>query len=200
MKRWLSLLILGGALVAHPLLAQEHEGSKAPESSGKEHEGGMEIWKVANFLLLVGILGYMIRKNGAPLLAARSREIYDGLAAGEKAQAEAQARAAAVAKRLSGLETEIAGMRDSARTERENEAERLRHDTNSEMMRIRQQVLMEIESSTKQARLEVQRHAARLAVDLAETKIRERMSPATQASLVTGFVADVSDPSRRGAR
>ena len=105
-----------------------------------------------------------------------------------------------MAKRLSGLETEIAGMRDSARTERENEAERLRHDTNSEMMRIRQQVLVEIESSTKQARLEVQRHAARLAVDLAETKIRERMSPATQASLVTGFVADMADPSRRGAR
>ena len=200
MKRWLPIAILGGALVAHPLLAQEHEGGKASESSGKEHEGGMEIWKVANFLLLVGLLGYMIRKNGAPLLAARAQEIRDGLAAGEKAQAEAQARAAAVAKRLSGLETEIARIQDSARAEREHEAERLRHDTNSEMMRIRQQVLVEIESSTKQARLDVQRHAAKLAVDLAETKIRERMSPATQASLVNGFAADLSHPSGRGAQ
>ena len=200
MKRWVSLLILGGALVAHPLLAQEHEGSKAPESSASEHEGGMEIWKLGNFLLLVGLLGYLIRKHGAPLLAARSQEIREGLAAGERAQAEAQARAAAVAKRLSGLETEIAGIRESARLERENEAERLRHDTNSEMMRIRQQVLVEIESSTKQARLEVQRHAAKVALDLAETKIRDRMSTATQAGLVNGFVADMADPSRRGAR
>ena len=123
MKRWLAILILGGALGVSPMLAQEPEGGNA----------GMEIWKVVNFLILFGILGYLARKNVAPLLTARSHEICDGLAAGEKAQAEAQARAMAVDARLHGLEEEIAGMRLSARAEREHEGERLKRDAQTEL-------------------------------------------------------------------
>ena len=43
---------------------------------------------------------------------------------------------------------------------------------------------MEIESAGKQARLEVQRAAATLAIDLAEKKVRARMSPDIQAALL----------------
>ena len=55
----------------------------------------MIIWQTMNFVILAGLLGWLIVKQGGPLLAARSKEIAEGLAAGEKAKAEADARAAA---------------------------------------------------------------------------------------------------------
>jgi F-type H+-transporting ATPase subunit b len=195
MKRRLVLnglagLILAGALCTVPVFAQEAEGKKS--EAANEKEGGMEIWKVANFVILVGILGFLIRKNGAPLLAARSRSIEEALAAGERANAEAKAKAAQVDARLAGLDTEIAALRDQARADRDHETARIRRDTQNELARIRQQAADEIESASKQARLEVRRHAAKLALDLAEKKVRDRMSEGAQAGLVDSFVADMA--------
>ena len=86
----------------------------------------MLIWQILNFLILAGGLGYLAVKQGGPLLAARSKEITDGLAAGEKAKAEADARAAQVQAKLANLEKDIAGLRAEAKDEREREADRIR--------------------------------------------------------------------------
>ena len=193
MRRWIATLLMAATLAVVPAYSQEPKS----ETAGKKEEGGMELWKFANFIILVGILGYLLKKNGAPLLAARSREIRDGLAAGEKAAAEARAKAAAVDARLAGLEMEIAGLRDEARTGRDHEAERIKRETTNEINRMRQHATMEIESASKQARLDVQRHAARLALDLAEKKVRDRMSAPTQAGLVDRFVADLTGKAAR---
>ena len=192
MKRRLASLIFTCTLVALPVFAQAQKNDAPKAESAEEHEGGMELWKVANFIVLVGILGYLIKKNGAPLLAARSREITEGLAAGEKANAEAKLKSAGVDARLAGLETEIAGLRTQARAEREHETERIQRATQLEITRVRQHAVLEIESASKQARLDVRRHAARLALDLAEKKVRDRMSAGTQAGLVDRFVVDLA--------
>ena len=42
----------------------------------------MFVWQVLNFLILAGGLGWLIVKQGGPLLAARSKDIADGLASG----------------------------------------------------------------------------------------------------------------------
>jgi F-type H+-transporting ATPase subunit b len=188
----LAALFLAGALCIAPVRAQEPQGAKS-----EEKEGGMEIWKVVNFLILAGVLGYMIRKNGTPLLAARAKGIEAGLAAGERANAEAKARAAAVDARLAGLEGEIAKLREQARADRDHEVARIRRDTQNELARIRQQASSEIDSASKQARLDVRRHAAKLALDLAEKKVRDRMSEGTQAGLVDGFVSDMAGKEAR---
>jgi F-type H+-transporting ATPase subunit b len=194
LKRFLASLILAGALFAAPGLAQEPESAKSAE---EKKDGGMEIWKVVNFLILAGVLGYLIRKNVGPLLTARAQDIRDGLAAGEKANAEAKAKAAAVDLRLAGLEKEIAGLREQSRAERDHEAERLKREAQREMDRIRQQAAADIESASKHARLEVQRHAARLALNLAEKKVRDRMSPDAQSGLVERFVIDLAGKGNR---
>jgi F-type H+-transporting ATPase subunit b len=149
----------------------------------------MIIWQVLNFLILAGGLGWLAAKHGGPLLAARSREIGEGLAAGKKAKTEADARAAQVQAKLANLETDVAGLRTSAKEEREREADRIRRETEAEIARIRSQAELEIESAGKLARLEVQRAAAKLAIELAEEKVRARMSPEIQTDLLQGFLA-----------
>lgn len=188
MRRLAASIILAGALFATPIFSQEPETSKSVE----EKEGGLEVWKAVNFLILVGVLGFLIKKNAGPLLTARSKAIADGLATGERANAEAKAKAAAVDLRLAGLEKEIAALREQARAERDHEAERIKRETQNEMARIRQQAAAEIESASKLARMDVQRHAVRLALDLAENKLRARMNPQAQATLVDRFTIDIA--------
>ncbi|MCU1329036.1 MAG: H+-transporting two-sector ATPase, subunit [Bryobacterales bacterium] len=192
LKQFLGSFFLAAVLIVSPVMAQEagHEGAKSHEGGG-EH-GGMEVWKWANFAILAAILGYLISKNVGPMLVARSAEIREGLVAGEKAKAEADARAAAVNARLASLEKTIAGMQAEARLEREREAGRIRQDTQKEMVRLQRHAEMEIESSGKLARLELKSYAGKLALDLAEQKLRARMSPETETLLLNRFLNDVS--------
>lgn len=171
------------ALAATPAFAQESGGAEKPS---------LLLWQTLNFLILAGLLGWLIVKQGGPLLASRSKEISEGLAAGEKAKAEADARAAEVQAKLGNLEKEIGSLRTSAREEREREADRIRRDTEAEIARIHHQAEMEIESTGKQARLEVQRAAASLAIDLAERKVRARMSPDVQSALLETFLKELT--------
>jgi F0F1-type ATP synthase membrane subunit b/b' len=65
-------------------------------------------------------------------------------------------------------------------------------ETQTEIARIHYQAGHEIESAGKQARLEVQRAAAKMAVELAEEKVRARMSPEIQSALLQGFLTGLS--------
>jgi F-type H+-transporting ATPase subunit b len=170
-------------LLALPAVAAE----EAPKS-----EGPGEVWTVLNFLILVGVLGYLIAKNLGPMLAQRSVQIQEGLAAGEKAKAEADARGAAVQAQLSSLGSEIEKLRAAAIEDRGREAERIKRETESELARIQQHATQEIESAGKVATLEVRRYAAKLAIELAEQKLRARMSNDVQASLIQNFIGDIA--------
>lgn len=175
--------LIGFVLLAAPVFAQEPGGGAEKPS--------MMLWQVLNFLIIAGLVGWIAVKQGGPLLAARSTEIKEGLAAGEKAKAEADARAAQVQAKLANLEKEIVAMRAGAKEEREREADRIRRETQTEIARIRYQAEHEIESAGKQARMEVQRAAAKMAMELAEKKVRARMSPEIQAVLLQGFLKDL---------
>jgi F-type H+-transporting ATPase subunit b len=180
----LKRLIAALALASAPLLAQESNGAAKPD---------MTLWEWLNFAILAGLLGWIVMKQGGPALRGRSRQIQEDLAAGQKAKADAEARASEVEARLAGLEREIAAMRTDAAAEREREAERIRLETRDEIARIQSQCQQELESLGKLARLEVRRSAARVAMALAEQKVRARMSPELQSTLIQGFIEDLPD-------
>jgi F-type H+-transporting ATPase subunit b len=151
-----------------------------------------ELWKWPNFLLLAWLLGYLIRKHGAPLLTTRSQQIRESLEAGEKARAEAEARAAAVQAKIANLDRDIADFRANAYADLEREAERIRKQTEAELSRIEQHTAAEIVSIGKQTRVELRQYVAKLAMDLAEQKVRARMSQDVQATLLNNFTGDLS--------
>ncbi|MDP9169486.1 MAG: ATP synthase F0 subunit B [Acidobacteriota bacterium] len=188
MKKFIAILMLAGALSVCPLMAEESAGKPAEQS---------QIWKWLNFAMLAGVLGWLISKNLGPVLITRSAQIQGGLAAGEKARAEADARAAAVQAKLADLGQVVAQMKTSAREERDREADRIRRDTQTELARIQRQADQDIESAGKLALLEVKREAARLAINLAERKVRARMSPDIQAALFQNFIGEMASGAAR---
>ncbi len=177
-------LVLGCALTA------------AAAEQGGETQRDMTPWLWANFVILLAALGYLAMKHGGPYLKARQEGIQKGIADAEAKKADADRRVAEVNARLANLDAEITNLKTQMREEQAQEAERLAARNAAELARIQQQAEQEMESAAKAARLDLQAHAGKLALDLAEQKLRARMNPATQHDLAQGFVDRLVQGSR----
>jgi F-type H+-transporting ATPase subunit b len=188
MKRVVLLAAIGLACAA--AYAQEHEpASHAKEESfAEKHE--LEL-KIANFVILAGLIGWFIGKNAGPFFAARTAGIRKDLEESQRQNQDAQARAAEVEKRLAHLEADIAALRAESDAQIQAERERISQRTAEEAAKIRAQAEQEIAFAGKAARLELKRYSAELAVSLAEEKIRARMTPSVEDKLVQGFVQNL---------
>jgi len=195
MKRLLlavSLTVLAAGLSTAVLAAEPNK--KEAAASG---EGNLKIWEWANFLLLAGGLGYLIRKHAGPYYAARAAGISKDLVESERTAEAAAARAAEVDRRLASLDTEIAALRAESQKESAAEVERFAQQTAAEIAKIGALGEQEIRTAQKAARLDLQCYAAQLAVDLAEQKVRARMDADTEDRLVGGFVRGLHPPAVR---
>jgi len=163
---------------------------RAEEKGGAE-QGGLKVWEWANFALLAAGLGYVIGKNAGPAFNARGRRIRKEMVEAEEAKREADTRAAEVERRLAHLADEIAALRAEAQREEEAENGRYASNTAAEIAKIQAHAEQEITSAGKAARMELKRHAAELALALAEQKLRARITPETEDRLVRGFVKNV---------
>jgi F0F1-type ATP synthase membrane subunit b/b' len=175
-------------------LAQEQAGGA---SSSNEPS---EAWKWANFAILAVGLGYLLAKSLPSFFQARTESIQKDIAAARKTKEEAERRAAEMDARLAALGQEIEKFRAQARAEMEQEGERIRRETAAQIDRLEQQAETEIESASKAARADLRALAARLALALAEQRIRARLDETAEASLVDNFFADLAQRVPRDGR
>lgn len=169
----------------HSGAAAEHGGAPA------EEEGGLEIWKWVNFLILAGGLGYLIGKNAGPFFATRSANIRKDMDESLRQKQDAEVRAADVERRLANLDKEIAALRAEGEVEFKRNADRIARQLEEDVAKVQAHATQEIASAGKAAHNDLKRYSAELAVQLAEQKIRARMNPAAQQGLVENFVSDL---------
>lgn len=194
MRRLLIGFVLSGAF----LLAQEHgaaESHAATAEHGTEHAEGdpMLKWKVANFVLLVIGLGYLIGKMAPPFFAGRTADIQKGLAEAATTQKESDAKVAAIEARLKNLEGEIATIRSNAAAEMAAEEARVRKEGEEAIAKMRHHTTVEIEAATKQAQVELRQYAAKLALETAEGQLRGRLNSQVDAGLINGFLKGLNN-------
>jgi len=173
-------IVLTGIVFAVSAFAQETETSDP--SLG---------WKWANFLILAAGLGYLIRKHAPAYFEQRSKEIRQGISEATQTKQEAEARVAAIEQRLAGLEGEIQKLRSSAHEEISAEGGRISRETMHRLQRIQAQSTQEIELMSRAARDELRKYSAQLALDLAEQRIRTRMTKDVDDGLVDAFLEDL---------
>ncbi len=183
------LALLFGLVCSVP--AQERPPGAEPAQHGESGEKDMTGWKWANFAILVAALGFLVVKQGGPYFASRSIEIRKGIEDATKMRADADARAAAMEARLANIGAEIEAMKKSAREEAAQEGDRIRQETQRELAKIQANADHEIASALKAAQLELKSYSGQLAISLARAKVRQRMTPADQESLVRHFVDDL---------
>ena len=172
------------ALTVGPLLAQEGE-KKAGE--GAESATSMILLWV-NFLILVGGLGYLVKKFGAPFLTARRAKIERDLMEAAEQRKQADARAAEVDRRLSNLDLSLAELRAESQKEIESQQRRVAEQTKAEIAKIRGNLEQEVAAASKSARADLKSYAAHLAIQLAEQKIQSRISPEVDDQLLQAFL------------
>ena len=104
-------------LAATPLLAAEGGSSQM-------------LFRVINFLILAGGLGYLIKKHAPAFFASRGEAIRAGIAEARQTLAEAEERGHAIDARLARVGQEIVEMQ--ARAREEIAAERARFNQEAE--------------------------------------------------------------------
>ncbi len=202
--RRVGLLAIGVAALGLMVVAQEH--APAPREHGPsiaekvehvadEGDAHLEVWKWANFLILSGILGWMVAKHGPAFFRSRTEEIQRGIAEASRVREDAQSRAAKMEARMASLQSEIEHVRAEAKAEMAREAARLRDETEKRLARIRLQGDQEIASLTKRAQKELRNYSAQLAIHLAKQRITQRMSRDAQDALFEGFLKRLAETS-----
>ena len=197
MKRAILCVWLGLVLASCALPQSEKEGT--PKTAEETTSDPWIWWKWVNFLILAGALGFLVTKQAGSYFRNQSEEISRGIAEAAKVKQDAEARAAQIEKRLTGLGQEVGELRSSAHAEMTGELERIGRETERQVQRLQQQAEQEIELMTKAARQEIRVYSADLAVQLAEQRIRAGLDPETQAAMASAFIRDLRDGTQRSA-
>lgn len=187
MKRLLNALTFSALLLffcALPALAQESR--KGPEDSSI---GWVFRW--VNFVLVAGLIVYLMVKKGGPYFRRTTQAVSSKVAEGTRAREAAEQRRREIETKLAGLDKEIEEMRATAKRDSEAEVRRLRAMARDDAERIEKSAQAEIAAAERAGRLELKALAARLTVERAESLLRAELNPENDAALFRAFVGEL---------
>lgn len=193
MRNRLALGLVLLLLIAPALYAVAAEsGGEHGESSGEHSSGTTElVFKWLNFFLVFGGGGYFAAGPFRRAMAAERKAIRDQIADAQRHREESRRRLTEIEKRLAGLAQEIEALRREARDNAAAGQVRLREAAKRESERVLATARAEIDSAGRAARLELRAYAARLAITLAEERLRQQMTPQLHAALFQASVAQL---------
>jgi F-type H+-transporting ATPase subunit b len=171
-------------VAATPLRAAEGEQSPADSTIGW-------VFRWLNFVLVFGVLSYWLAKKAPAAFRRRAESIVSAITEASRVKEEAERRRSEAEAKLAGLDQEIAELRAAARRDAQADAERLRALAREEAQKIERAADAEIRAAERAARADLKGIGARLAVDRAEATLRKELTPAADAALIRGFVADL---------
>ncbi len=148
-------------------------------------------WKLANLVILVGVLWYLLAKPAANFFRSRTEQIQQGITDAAKARNEGEERVAEMERRMDGLGEEIERLRLRLRQEMAAEGERIRRETERHLRKIQADAEQEIDLMTKAARRDLKTYSAELALQSAEQQLKARMTNDVENTLVNSFVDDL---------
>lgn len=149
-------------------------------------------WRVLNFVVLLGILGYAVKKADVKgSLAARQAQIEKDLKDAQEGKAAAEAKLAEYRSRLEQATNEIDELQAAIIREGEQEKERIIAEARIAAQKIAAQAAQSAEQETVKARAELRAEAARLAVEIATGKLTGAIQKADHDRFVGEYLDKV---------
>ena len=160
--------------------------SMLPETALAAEEGNpwgiwLNLGRVFNLLLVVGVLVWISRKPLSNFFSSRSQSIREELAE--------------IESRMSRLDDELKEIASTAEKEAQDEYHRLLAAAEGDAQKIVERSKQEIEGMTRAAQMELKQHAAELSIQLAEDKIRSEITDADRERLFARFVTKLGGKS-----
>ena len=198
-----AIVMLAAAVLAPPAAAAvpQHEAATA----APQHEAGaaaeapheqtllQTVAKLANFAILAGVLVYFLRSPIAAYLSARGTTIRSELVAASDLRTMATAQLAEIERKLQTLPAELEALKKQGAEDVVAEQARIAQAAAVERERLIQQTRREVETRLRVARRELTEHAAQLAVQVAEARIKRTITPEDQLRLVERYTTQLGE-------
>ncbi len=185
--------------VGHGAEKVSHETAHLNEEHGVAHAEpkflGLPfwIWKLANMLLFLGLLVYLLRGPVGTAFAERTAAIRAAATEARERRAKADQMASEIQTRLSQIEGEVRAIQERAIQEGERQKRDLIAAAEAEAAKILQAARNEVENRLKYARHELTEYAGELASERAKAILRETITEADQKKLFEESVRQVDE-------
>lgn len=182
MKRLLFLFNI--FLLPSMLLAAEEGGSHGPDFMGL-------VWRIIVFAVFVFILYKLLKDPFINFLNDRTKQIEESIENAEKANENAEIELTNYKLKLQQMEKELETMKQRAKKQADGERESIIEDAEDNIAKLRKSTEDMIQSDLDRAKAELREEAARLAFQLAEKKIENRLTDDLQKRLVKNYIAKI---------
>ena len=167
--------------------------SEALAATEGEHDGVLStVARLFNFAILVGVLAYFLRAPIRDYLRSRSTQIRQELVTAAEMRRTATAQLEAITRQLESLPAELEALKKRGAEDIAAEEARIAEAAKAERTRLLEQTRREIEMRLRIARRELTEHAAQLAVQVAEQRIRRNITPDDQLRLLDRYTAQLA--------
>jgi F-type H+-transporting ATPase subunit b len=158
-----------------------------------EHEGILPtIARLFNFAILAGVLVYFLRRPIQEYLATRSNQIRQDLVTAADMRRTATAQLEEIQRKLAALPAELEALRTRGAEDIAAEQARIGETAKAERERLLEQTRREIQMRLRVARRELTEHAAQLAVQVAEQRIKRNITSEDQLRLLDRYASQVA--------
>jgi F-type H+-transporting ATPase subunit b len=149
-------------------------------------------WAIINFLILVFLLVFMMRKMDIKgYFRKRTELIEQSLKEAREAKELAQKALAEVEERLKIKDREVEEILKAARESGERESGRMAEEGDKLKARILEQTKNNIDFEVKKAKEAIKQEAVEIAMELAEKKLKGRLTKEEQVKLLEESIAKI---------
>jgi len=160
---------------------------------GNEQYTFMGDWlpRLINFAIIVGLLVYFLRKPVRDMFKNRTAEIAKAIEESRDARERAVAALAEMERKMREMESETRSMIADAQARGEKDKLALVEEGRKIVRDIQEQVKTGVDIEVLKAKADLAIEASRLAVDLAEGKIKDKITKQDHERIVKDYISSV---------
>ncbi|MDA8407422.1 MAG: ATP synthase F0 subunit B [Deltaproteobacteria bacterium] len=179
---FLIIFVLGAVTIANASSGGGEESTWTP---------WLLLWRVINTLALVVVLVYFVKKPLVTFFAERKDQIRRDLAEALEQRETALRLLADYKEKIAGMEKELERMRIELKKAAESDSEKIMANAERLSIAVVESAKMTAEQEVRKARENLKNEAVELAVQMAETMIREKISEKDRKRIVEDYLVKV---------
>ena len=183
------------ALVLFLLLLVLSVGTAFASAEGAEGGGSwspwMLLWRVINTAALIGVLVYFLKKPMANFFSERHAQIQKDLEDAKEQRDRAERTIAEYEKKIGEMEQELDKMRDELRKAAGAESEKVVSNADRMAATMVESAKLAADQEVRKAKMILKNEAVGLAVELAESLIREKINEDDRKRIVEEYLVKV---------
>lgn len=174
-------------------------------ASGESHEGSGHggqlldfVWRVINFVILVGLLYWLLKDRIKDFFSGRRTDIKLSLEEAMAAKEEAENRFKEYSAKLDKATEEISEISEMIRAQGLAEKEKIIENAKVTAERMKDDAQSRIEQETKKAKSQLRAEAVELSIQMAEEILKKTVSEKDHENIVEDYLKSMSSQTRSG--